>query len=494
MPPFFTRNLCVALTWDNARRVYGVRLRRLGTAIRVETCWSLETGEPADLGSRLAAGRNALGADETTTVVAGPAGLVVGVADLAMPKLGVAELRQALAFELARRAPVPPERLAWGWRVLPPDAATASQRLRLGFLRETEWRRLLDDLAGMGAGVDLCLPPILALDPALAGQPVFFPSDPDQPTGAGFIFRTDATGNRITEAVAPAPETMFGAPTVSLATAGVELAPAVAALEPAVQARFAGALILGLHGLSGQVAADVRTWLPLPRELRIHRNRTGRVAAVGLAAYLALVTAVAVGRRVADNARQLSQIKSELAQVQQKIAGFKAQRQEQEFLDKLEGEFRDARLDRPGFTACLAELTRIIPKDAWSQSVTWTDGRVELELLTANDTINPLSLLETSPLLGNVEPVRKSLDANKQTSWRVRAEAMNKPASALPPPPATPAATAPATSPADGDGAAVRAPGRSPLPTMPPPPPPPTMPPTDGQPAADTDGTGENGP
>ena len=152
MPPFFTRNLCVALTWDNARRVYGVRLRRFGAAIRVEACWSVETGEPADLGSRLAAGRNALGADETTTVVAGPAGLVVGVADLAMPKLGAAELRQALAFELARRAPVPPERLAWGWRVLPPDAATAGQRLRLGFLRETEWRRLLDDLAGMGAG------------------------------------------------------------------------------------------------------------------------------------------------------------------------------------------------------------------------------------------------------------------------------------------------------------------------------------------------------
>ena len=280
----------------------------------------------------------------------------------------------------------------------------------------------------------------------------------------------------------------------------MELAPAVAALEPAGQARFAGAVILGLHGLSGQVAADVRTWLPLPRELRIHRHRTGRVAAVGLAAYLVLVTAVAVGRRVADNARQLSQINRELIQIQQTIAGFKAQRQEQEFLDKLEGEFRDARLDRPGFTACLSELTRIIPKDAWSPSVMWSDGRVELELLTANDIINPLSLLETSPLLGNVEPVRKSLDANKQTSWRVRAEAMNKPASALPPPVSpspvpVPVPAAPEATPPVAGAAAVRATGRSPLPlSIPMPPPlPPTTTTTEDQPPADPDSTGEDG-
>ena len=45
-------------------------------------------------------------------------------------------------------------------------------------------------------------------------------------------------------------------------------------------------------------------------------------------------------------------------------------------------------------------------------------------------------------MLGNVEPVRKSVDANKQVSWRVRAEAMDKPAGSVPaaPPAAVPAA------------------------------------------------------
>ncbi|MFA5204839.1 MAG: hypothetical protein WC708_10610, partial [Lentisphaeria bacterium] len=393
-------------------------------------------------------------------------------------KLDVAELRQALAFELGRRSPLPPDRLAWGWRQLPGATAAegvAGQRVRLGFLREADWRHILDDLAGMGAGVDACLPPALALDPVLAGQPVFFPADPSQPAGAGFVLRPDGAGHRTMEQVAAAPDGLFGSPTGSLALAGVELAPELAALEPAAQARYAGALILALYGLGRQLAVDRRSWLPLPRELRIHRHRAGRIAAVCLAAYLALVTVVAVGRRVADNARHLAQLKSELAEVQKKIEGFKAKSQEREFLAKLEGEFRDARLDRPGLVACLAELTRVIPKEAWSQNVSWTEGRLETELVTASDTFNPLPLIEASAVLGNVEPVRKSVDANKQVSWRVRAEAMDKPAGSVPAAaPAVAAPAAPATPPA--------------VPAASPPPPPPPPPPGGGAPADDGEG------
>lgn len=445
------RGSCVALTWDAERRCRGVRARRSGTGVTVERVWAADATGNTPLRSVLADGVRALDWDESCALVAGPQAAPLLVTDLLLPPLDRTATGKALAFELARRVPLPPEHLVWAYRALPagPQAGT-SRPVRLVCFREADWQQLLGELSGPGFTLDAILPPAAALDPVLTGLPVLLPTCGQE----RFLFAPTATGAR---EWLPAGETAapgFGVPGQPLAAPGLTLAPEVEALSAPDQQEYLGAVVLALYGLGRDLERDRETWFAVPRELRLKRNRAARVAVVLLLAWFVVALGTFTVRRYNAAATYLAALRTERERLQNTVAEYGQRQSRWGFLESIEKECQEARFDQPRLTACLLELTRRTAPAAYAQSFSWSDGRIELELRTTDDTLDFVSVLEASPLLSEVITQRKSVDAENRIAVRLQMLAAMEPGA---------------------DGAAL-APPLAPTAPVPPPPPPPPPP------------------
>ena len=270
----FDRTTCIAITWTDDRRCRGLRLRR-GVGLHVEEVWE---GVPADgqpLSACLASGIRALHWNESCGIIAGPA-TGCGFIDLQMPPLPAEELREALHIEMTRQLAVNPEKLAWGYRRLP----GTEKLIRLVYWHETAWQQALSELGGMGTGVDQILPPVAALDPLLAGQPVALPNPPSR---EGLLLQPNAMGGRDMTVTHPTTGDIIGAAPAPLAIPGVNLPETLTSLGVERQQEFTGALLLAAYALTPHSARDRKTLFPVPGNLRVPRHRAGRMTALVLA-------------------------------------------------------------------------------------------------------------------------------------------------------------------------------------------------------------------
>lgn len=497
--PFFARTCSIALAWSPDGDCRGVSMRRQGETSHVVACWQQKAAGADGVATCLAAGFRALQGDETYTIVAGPAGLNVAFADLQVPRLNDPDTRRALEFELPRHSPLTSDKLSWGYRALA-AAPGNKQSVRLVFMKEGAWRRLVDDAGALERGVDAILPVVAALDPVLSGQPVFIPVSPGV---GGFLLTPKAHGERDVFALDQAPPGVFGAPPQPLALPGLELGP-LATLPAEQQQAFAAAVILGLYGLGRQPVADRRTWLPVPAEMRVQRNRVGRLVALFLCLYLVTVAAVSGGFWLRRNAAELDRLHRDIATAKASRNALDPKDKTDELIATLDKEFKDLNLSRPPLTACLLDLSRDVDSDAWVTSFIWNNGKMEVEFSSGNENLDLVRKLEASPVLADVVPLRKNWDANNSVlSLRLQlmaardttapaaavdtpVDALPEPADAPPPPappapvptppavPAPPAATVPVQPQAP---APVATPPDTETPDTPPPPPPPPPPP-----------------
>ncbi|MBN2451033.1 MAG: hypothetical protein JXR77_11625, partial [Lentisphaeria bacterium] len=186
----FTGTRAAALTWTAGGHCRGLAVRRSGRTCRVVACWEADAGADSSVAETLANGLRALGLGESTVLVVGAEDLAAGVVDLDIPALRADELRHAVAFELRRQAPLPDDRLAWAYRVIP-GAGNGKLHVRLYYLRQAVWERWLNDISGLGRGVDAVIPPVAALDPILGDTPVAFGNGE-----SGFLFAPRGGGCR----------------------------------------------------------------------------------------------------------------------------------------------------------------------------------------------------------------------------------------------------------------------------------------------------------
>ncbi len=410
---FFARTNCIALTWTPDRECRAVRVRRAGETLHVERTWSGRPAEGKSLAVCLAEGIRELGGDEACTRVAGPAGMVCGVVDVVMPQLPAEELKKALRIELARLVPVNVEKLAWGHRRIP----GTKNLLRVAYWRDADWQQALDEIGGLPGGLDLLLPPAAALDPLLVGQPVLLANPP---AADALVLMPNADGGRDT-AVAPAGiEGMFGAQPKPLEAPGVQLAQPVAILTASRQQEFAGALLLAMYALGPHTAADRRTLFPLPRELRVPRNRFGRLAAALLGVYLAVAVGWLAVRHFANENRRLTGLRAEtkrLQDVKKKLGG---DAETQKLLDALDKEIKNHPwVTRPSAAACLVDLSENIPSDAWARMLSWNEGRITLELATSNKDLDPVRTLASAHNLVGVTQDSRRMDPGGAFSIRL---------------------------------------------------------------------------
>ena len=401
---FLAKTNSIALTWTADGEYRAVRIRRTGETVQVEKVWG---GRPAEGQQRtecLAAAFRELGADDSCVIVAGPAGTTCGFVDLPMPHLPAEELKKALRIELSRQLPLNPEKLAWGYRRLPGTPGL----LRAAYWREGDWQAALNELGAIPTGVDYCLSPATALDPLFAGVPVMLPGAPGTD---GLLLQPNAAGGRDLVMAGRGAGGVFGAPPQPLTAPGIGLCQQLDNLPPARQQEFVGALLLAMYAVGPRAAADRKTLFPIPVELRVPRNRAGRMTACFLGLCLAIATGWFCVQQLAQNVRRLADLRAEAKSLQDEKLRISPDLGAWKKLDQLEKEIQgNPWLTRPPAAACLADLSNGIPEDAWVRTLAWNEGKISLELTTANKDLDPVQTLDSARNLKDVTQESKRME------------------------------------------------------------------------------------
>ena len=408
----FDRTTCVAVTWTDDRQCRGVRMRR-GSGLHVEDTWEDVSADGQPLSACLAAGiRTLQGNDNGSSIIVGPA-TGCGFIDLQMPPLPIEEMRNALRIEMIRQLPINPEKLAWGYRRL----SGTENLVRLVYWRETDWQAALAELDGMGTGVDQILPPVAALDPLLAGQPVALPNPPSR---EGILLQPNANGGRDMAVATPEISGIVGADPAPLAIPNFHLPEKLLRMTVSRQQEFLGALLLAGYTLTPHSSQDRKTLFPIPGSLRVPRHRAGRMTALVLAIYLLGALTWTVSQRLIHNGQRLAVLRQETETIKKNMKQLTLDMEGGKLLDSLDKELADAIfLVRPPLTACLSDLSSRVPVEAWVRSLTWTDGKISLELTSSQKEIEIADLLKDSLFLTNIVQERKTVDASGTLSLRL---------------------------------------------------------------------------
>jgi len=420
----FSRISCIALTWNTAGECRGVLVRGRGERLAVLARWQARADASISLAECLAEGLDRLGTGESALVVAGAADAACGIAEASVPALKAAELRGALGFELARACPVPPDRIVWGYRLLP---AEKGKRIpaRLFFLRQTVWEHWLESVGDLK--LDALVPPQAVLDPILAERDLVLPTG----NGERFLFARTAKGGR---ALRPADDATdaFGNGPEPLAWNRLAPGP-LAELPPEQQAAYAPAVVLAAYGTSRCLADDRGTGFPVPFNLQPRRNQLNRFLAAALVFLLVLLATTAVWREYAARHACLADLRAELARMNREIDSRTAQGAvyTEEAVSALAKELKEAGadIDRPSLAAVLLELTETVGPNSWSHKFDWVDGAVTIDIEETEEDLDLVRNLEVSPVIGDVleenktrSPGRVSRQLKMNARWDLDSE------------------------------------------------------------------------
>ena len=422
----FRQKRCNAFCWDGVGQFYGLRLERSGDGARVLKVWAAarQTGRGSDA-ELLAAGQAALGFDEETAVVLGGELGKACLTELELPPLSAADRQRALRHELARRVPAPLTGLTWGCRRLPAGPAGGPRRWRVALVPSATYQAWLEAASGLPGGVDLIIPPGAALDPLLAGRQVCLTERP----GAPAFSHEPAPGGGRDLGFAPSKAGANGAYGLGeqpLQVGGVELGE-LAGLPPADQAAFAAPLLLALYGVSRELQPDRAAWLPLPLEMRPHRNRWQKLWLLSAAAVLLLAAMLGGGRWLYAQQQDRSAARAHEQALRRAIAARRAEASHAPAIGPLRDDLRKLLTSRRAMFETLAGLTTALGPQLYAQRYEWRDGAVTLQLRAAKDEPDLTAALRRAPWVRDYRE-GKSVNPNDQTvtytvNLRVGAEA-----------------------------------------------------------------------
>ena len=403
--PLFVRNHSIALTWTS-QNCQAVRLAVSGSKCKVQAAWRGAIGENgASLAEILAHAWKAVGGDDSTYVIAGPRDTGWGMAAADAPaNLRGEELRNALAFELRKHTPLPPERLRWGFRRLPRAKGDAQQPVRLVFATTDHWNAWMKAIDGLHH-VDALLPAPAALDPLFADTTVILPVP-----GSVYAFEP-GEGGRV---LAPRPES--APPSLAEALPGLDLdAEAIDALPEEQRREFPAAVVLALYGLTASVSADRDTLFQLPEHFAAHRNIAVKFIAAAAAIYLLGLVVYWLAASFQATSAQIRLVDAEIVRTRNALNAINKlmSPKDAERIRLLRQELLDNTPDRPDFPVALLAITKTIPKDAWiAQSLDWRDGKISFQIQTPVKNLSLAQQLEESPWLGDVSEKVSSYNQN----------------------------------------------------------------------------------
>lgn len=402
------------MTWTSGGDCRGVVLRREHGRVRVARHWQGVASEDDSTGQALRRGLEAMQVAESDVLVAGCADLSAGCADLEFPSLPDRELRNSLQYELAYHAPIQQERLVWGYRVL--GSRDSKQAIRLFYMREADWHRWLDELGSLGRGVDVAMPPHACLDPVLAGQTCFLPAGEQ----GGYVLESTSEGRRTIQGAAQPPPEGVGAAEAPLAGIPDFDAGPLLELDDGEQRAYLSAVLLALYGLSSSFNQDRKTRILVPYDLRPVRNRYSRLTATVLLALLVLLGLYGGWREYAAAAAYHQALVQDVDQVEAATQELQVELGGGSDMEGLAEELQDLPSMPVSFGASLAELTQITPPVFWVQSLTWQEGRLDVQFVTQDQEANIRGIIEESELFSGVSPQGVRVDRDGTKTIRLR--------------------------------------------------------------------------
>ncbi|MGN0866294.1 MAG: hypothetical protein ACI4SG_01265 [Oligosphaeraceae bacterium] len=393
----YTRSFAIAVTWSTAS-CHAVRLSAEGHGARVAQCWRGELGKdgasPAELVLR---GVREVGADEQCYLVAGGNGQGWGMTDLEMPPLKKEELRNALGFELRKQTPLSPEKLRWGYRVLPRTPGKTTRRIRLYYVRTENWNSWLKSMEGLHHA-DALLPAPVALDPLLAGKNFILPGE--DAAAPRYTYQDSPSGRVVQplpEDASPSLEEIL--PASLCQTHALEKYPAEE--RPA----FTAAILLALYGMTESLGNDHATLVPLPERFQARRHVGLKALAACLCVVLLALFAYVASGNLSGHARQLRQLDEAIRKTTAELEALQKQNdpKDTERTSLLQQELLDNIPAGPDFPTALLAITQIIPETHWTaDAFEWRNGKIGFRIQGPSKLEGLPGKLEDSPYLGDV--------------------------------------------------------------------------------------------
>lgn len=381
---------CVAFSWDATAAVRAVRLRR-GADGRLQV-QAIAKADQGSFGANLIAVREAIAPLEGEVIIAG--GNLPGAVcfDHDFPAMSLADLPQAIGFELPRRIPLPAEELRYSWRALPGDAG-GSLRIRILALSLRDWDQFLVELAASGWRIDAMVSPWMAVDPLLGAHAEVAIPGLDE----GFVFGRDPDGAGKRVMALGGPMTEFDPPAV-LAELGVESSTAPAALRTSVDGdaeHWLSAVLLAAYGLSPAWSRDRAGLLSLPGDLHPVRFQLQRAAFMVIAGLTILFALALVGRLALEARREFNALAKERQETLRQVQEFEVRNRAMEPVDAVICELGQVDPGIAEMLACFQQLTVRIPETMSLIQFNSRGNIVELNLRLAGDGDEKLAELES---------------------------------------------------------------------------------------------------
>ena len=425
----------IGVAWDSEGRCRAVLMEGTTGHMAVTKHWLSEDDDDRPVAVLIPEAVNALGGAESTGVIAGATNPNVGLADREIPDLTADNLRNALQFELRRVAPLPPEQLVWGYRILPSSSEQQKKTARIVYMREREWESWLEHVSGLTRSLDLLVPPLAALDPAFSSAAV--------QTNNEIAFVPGDVGRTFLPA-APEGIASLGKPEDPLTFPGLDTGP-LADLPTEERQLFLPAILLAAYGLGDSLSRDRRTLPRLPSELVPRRHRMAKMCTSVLLVYVIGLVLFWAGREFVEASSYRSTLEEAIRSARRSIAELEALRETETLDDRLAESLEAIPRGQPGMGTALVELTEMVPTDYWTSKMTWTAGTLELDIRGESGDVTFLQDLEESPLLREIELTDKKVGSDGRlllgriSMWVESLDGAGEgPGASRPPPPPAP--------------------------------------------------------
>jgi hypothetical protein len=382
-----------AIAWDIDFNVYGISLKTGAKGAREIVASTFQKSDNGIEGfsERLKKVYEELHPDKNSPIVAG--GHMTGSVcfEIAMPKLADKELKQAIAFEIPRHIPYPPEETSWCYRVVGEDKS-GRLRLRIFAVIEREWTHFLSRFDASGIKADAIMCPFMAAEKSDASFLNLNGIDAE----FGFVFDDETF----------VPEKIETVSIKSKDEKFFENIVGIDKLHGSENEAFEPCLMLADYALNRNFKKDCASSMDLPEKLMPQRFKFLKVAAI----FLAVFTLLSGGGLVVRNAwgahARLMAVSQEKARIKKLIVKLKKANTKHKELDELMQKVADAASSQEDALLCLHFLSEKLPAHMWVTSFSSSGAKINMTIKTDRDADNITSYIRNNPFF-NTEDVRK---------------------------------------------------------------------------------------
>jgi len=375
MGKIWEHNNCVVLFWNKEKQVIGLKVEKKGDKLSVLDTAS-SNPETEQLAIALSEVENKLVATETHLMFAG-CDLPGSVSfDINLPKMSVADMRQAISYELPRHIPCDPLEVIFGYRVISPkdDIPAAKRTVRILAVMKKQWNELISELTGSGIKIDAFITPFLSVDPLFGDDEDVYFSDSE--TLISFGRSADNPGRKIIfKDSEENSESVDYKENIKKMGFGWGELPSVIKKNPE---SYFSAMLIGAYGVSPEFPFDKPSLIKLPSELIPERYRTLRTSFFALIGAIVFLVLMLVGRLWWESVVRYDKIEDEIKKVNVKKGTILSSQTRLKAKTTLINDITETQKGNAEIVTCLYKITEELSKDIWLSHFQSRDHAIDI--------------------------------------------------------------------------------------------------------------------